>query len=246
MNDSSEGRWLDYLVERLIHAAQEWNEWRESGHIYHDYKLFKKTFFIACFSEHGDLLSQWRAYADDGRGVSAGFSFDDLAVPTGLTFTNVFHRRPLGCTIDRVVYEEKEQSESLRRVFRYIDHLVRSDFARHPYMYDALIGTGRDCLSYLSRLLKHPGFSEEREWRILYDGESDHKTIGLDGTALKNRLRGDTEIGYFELNFRSASQPIRDVLLGPKCTMSLGDAEQLLRNADYQGAKVRKSSIPYR
>lgn len=29
--------------------------------------------YICCFSENGDLLSQWRGYADDGRGISLGF-----------------------------------------------------------------------------------------------------------------------------------------------------------------------------
>ena len=30
--------------------------------------------YASCFSEDGDLLSQWRAYADNGTGVSIGFS----------------------------------------------------------------------------------------------------------------------------------------------------------------------------
>ena len=29
--------------------------------------------YILCFSGDGDLLSQWRAYADDGKGISIGF-----------------------------------------------------------------------------------------------------------------------------------------------------------------------------
>ena len=30
--------------------------------------------FITCFSEEGDLLSQWRGYANDGAGLSIGFN----------------------------------------------------------------------------------------------------------------------------------------------------------------------------
>lgn len=30
-------------------------------------------YYIVCFSEYKDKLSQWRGYADDGRGVSIGF-----------------------------------------------------------------------------------------------------------------------------------------------------------------------------
>jgi hypothetical protein len=29
--------------------------------------------FVACFSEAGDLLSQWRGYANDAQGISIGF-----------------------------------------------------------------------------------------------------------------------------------------------------------------------------
>lgn len=30
--------------------------------------------FLACFSESGDLLSQWRAYGNDGNGIAIGFN----------------------------------------------------------------------------------------------------------------------------------------------------------------------------
>lgn len=30
--------------------------------------------YITCFSRNGDLLSQWRAYGDDGKAVSIGFN----------------------------------------------------------------------------------------------------------------------------------------------------------------------------
>lgn len=34
--------------------------------------------FVICFSENGDLLSQWRGYADNGRGVTIGFDYNTL------------------------------------------------------------------------------------------------------------------------------------------------------------------------
>src|ERR1019366_7397755 len=38
---------------------------------------------VACFSEDGDVLSQWRAYADDGHGFAIGFDTTQLRVLTG-------------------------------------------------------------------------------------------------------------------------------------------------------------------
>jgi len=39
----------------------------------YSFRLGAPAAYIACFSEKGDLLSQWRAYADDGEGVAIGF-----------------------------------------------------------------------------------------------------------------------------------------------------------------------------
>jgi hypothetical protein len=243
MNDAFEGKWLDTIIERLIIPSQDWGQWFEAGHIFHDYQVFKKPFYIACFSEQGDLLSQWRAYANDGQGISIGFNFDNSSLPTGLTFTNVFHMSMLGCTVDRVIYEEDAQLEAVQRVFKYHDYIMRGDL--HPYVYDAAIDTGRDCLAYLARLLKHSGFREEREWRLIYDGESDRKGMGID-MVRKQRLRGEARINYFEFGFRAIGHTIREILLGPKCSMSSREAEQLLKGANHQDVEVKRSGVPYR
>src|SRR5262245_51308628 len=204
MNDALEGRWLEGIVERFIRLQQEWKEWREAGHVFSDYQIWKENFYISCFWEHGDLLSQWRAYADNGRGVCIGFNFADLPISTGLTFAQVFGINALGCTIDRVVYEEKAQEDSVRRIFRFVDYWMRTmpmETATDLYFYDAYVNTGRDCLAYAAKLLKHPGFSEEREWRIVYDGKSEQKALGI-AREIKYRNLVDTRIGYYELNLR--------------------------------------------
>ena len=35
-------------------------------------------YYVTCFSYQNDLLSQWRGYADDGRGAAIGFDLDVL------------------------------------------------------------------------------------------------------------------------------------------------------------------------
>lgn len=34
--------------------------------------------FISCFSKKGDLLGQWRSYADDGKGIAIGYNLEEL------------------------------------------------------------------------------------------------------------------------------------------------------------------------
>lgn len=45
--------------------------------------------YIACFSKEGDVLSQWRSYADDSRGVSIGFDLNKLIENSNLKLKEV-------------------------------------------------------------------------------------------------------------------------------------------------------------
>lgn len=73
-NDSMEGRMVNATVLRLAEKdgldADALRRLRES------LSFTERTLdgLGFCLSEDGDLLSQWRGYADDGRGVAIGFS----------------------------------------------------------------------------------------------------------------------------------------------------------------------------
>ena len=40
----------------------------------------QRSIYISCFSQNRDLLSQWRAYANDGKGVSIGFDLNKFLI----------------------------------------------------------------------------------------------------------------------------------------------------------------------
>src|SRR5436190_23248340 len=66
MNDAKERLWVTELSERVWHKRlSAGHGTNEAGHYFGDFKLDKSPVFIACFSENGDLLSQWRAYTGD-------------------------------------------------------------------------------------------------------------------------------------------------------------------------------------
>ena len=44
--------------------------------------------FVSCFSADGDVLSQWRAYADDGHGFAIGFAPAEFAILQGEAIPN--------------------------------------------------------------------------------------------------------------------------------------------------------------
>lgn len=75
MNDHREGRWLSsYVAEQFREQA-----WMMQLILEHS-KV--NPYYATCFSSDGDLLSQWRAYADGSRGVAIGFKPSELLTAT--------------------------------------------------------------------------------------------------------------------------------------------------------------------
>jgi hypothetical protein len=72
--------------------------------------------YITCFSRKGDLLSQWRAYGDDGRGVSIGFD-SKLLYKVDSRKNDIY--------VEDVLYDKEKQIEDI-----------------HLAVYDALIVFG--------------------------------------------------------------------------------------------------------
>lgn len=57
-----------------VEALKAWGIWYENG--VHSNFLMKT--FCVCFSESKDKLSQWRGYAQDGKGIAIGFDKEVL------------------------------------------------------------------------------------------------------------------------------------------------------------------------
>lgn len=51
----------------------------------------QRSVYISCFSKKPDLLSQWRAYADDGNGVSIGFDLDKIGKKDNLFYEEIIY-----------------------------------------------------------------------------------------------------------------------------------------------------------
>jgi hypothetical protein len=117
--------------------------------------------FLGCISEHDakedDLgrLSMWRAYGS-GAGVAL------VADPTPmLTVSDAMN----AWTYPVLYLDGQELSDMLERIVAaYQDH---ADYVK-TLTRDYLQGMVTEMLHTLAHCLKHPGFAEEREWRIVY------------------------------------------------------------------------------
>lgn len=78
-NDTNEGRHAVDMAQRLLPG-----DFKHRDAAIEQLKLVMNAVSALgfCLSVHGDLLSQWRGYADDARGVAVGFNRDALKQAT--------------------------------------------------------------------------------------------------------------------------------------------------------------------
>lgn len=156
--------------------------------------------YVACFCEDGDLLSQWRGYAD-GDGYALGYAVD------ALRRTVLLHNRPVPAVVEpppppplvRVGYGESARASMVA------DVVART--APHPTGHPGVhgfLGRGLVALPGLASV-KHPAFQEEREWRL----------VAVSDAAVETQFRPGR--GYL-VPFRSVELPadsLRRVVVGP-------------------------------
>jgi hypothetical protein len=104
-------------------------------------------YFIVCFTENGDQLSQWRAYANDGLGFAMGFR-SDAHWSTGFV-------RPV--LLERVIYVEAEQDALIEPILRGAVEAADDGGG------DRLLNDLWEVLA----IIKNPAFAEEKEWRLI-------------------------------------------------------------------------------
>lgn len=195
---------------------------------------------VACFSEDGDVLSQWRAYAADGMGFSIGFN------PTRL--------RALAdggsASLKRMIYGGSKEEGIILTYFADVaealaPHAASLDrFGWPSTRFDHWVQLRiSEFLHEFTLECKHPAFHEEREWRIM-------TTKG----PLLFRAGGGRLIPYKKLDMTSVDadtlMPIEEIVIGPRAHPK--ESERALTYiADslgygHSGIRFRKSIAPYR
>lgn len=252
MNDSKERIWLSEVFERVLKGRRESGlSSEEAAHYLYDFKLNNSPLFITCFSEDGDILSQWRAYADDGRGVSIGFRTDELRFPVHSRFIDEFMEEQQ-VAIAKCMYDRNGQEKMIADIVEYFDKLfkdLRQNHERYSaYAYDAFLDTATWCLRNMSCVTKHPGFSEEREWRAVYWPHSSAENVFFTASigSKMQRIREGLEISYHEWLMDNRDRLIAKVVLGPKSTLTDVEVTEELTRQGFRDFIIRRSDIPYR
>lgn len=129
--------------------------------------------FAACFCESGDLLSQWRGYAGGVGGFAVGFSRDALVrhsyVRTADDQWAMFPRAEL----KPVMYGDDAGQAAADGFIRLLQNPASQPGLMQASINDPDMGFWI-MLQYVVReiaVIKHRGFSDEKEWRLFWSGD---------------------------------------------------------------------------
>ncbi|AIQ75891.1 DUF2971 domain-containing protein [Paenibacillus sp. FSL P2-0536] len=255
MNDTQEYKWLLNILPEVMN---EYINQIDNDEIREKYRYFYievcdqifENFYkgmedehpyIACFSKEGDVLSQWRSYADDSRGVSIGFDLNKLIENSNLK-------------LKEVSYSVDEQKSLLIDILKKngLDDPDTIQFKRMKHMAEAAMILLENILSE-SIGCKNPAFREEREVRLIYsydpyrNGDDWNKKVTISDLQFRN----DREkiISYFTVNFSKLKEEIiKSIYIGSNSKLNDGDLKKFLIKCGYNEYRliVHSSSSTYR
>lgn len=198
----------------------------------------------ACLSKKGDVLSQWRSYANDGCGFAIGFK------------ANVIGQLPV--TSLSIEYDQVAQVDEVKR---FIEQLYKDETEAKNQRGQRFV---EEC-SHLAVALasfKNPAFVEEDEVRLIHlvgfrESNSSFRVVDLGGIAFgkqsppKNiefHLVRNTPVPHLDISLDAGdgSSPIAEIVIGPKNDSLPSAVSIYLETIDMPNVKVKKSLASYR
>jgi hypothetical protein len=241
LNDYKEIHWIKEKVSKKINEYTNKNNYDKFNNFNKLYEEQQPTVYIASFSQGDDLLSQWRAYANDGYGVAIGFN------------ANYFKDNNLIKT-SKVLYDEKKQEEEIDRILKpLLDLDKKTNFESREFedFCEKIINE----INNLSAKSKNELFMEEQEVRLIHNPiiTQDNLTKKF---IFKNHLSTmmfratcGNLIPYFELkfdNFNDDNEPIIEIIKGPKNKFINQEIKIFLANNGFYNVNIKSSKSSYR
>lgn len=200
--------------------------------------------FVVCFTEQGDLLSQWRGYTPHGQGVSIGFGIDHL----------LSRATDQQYEFGKCIYETHKQTALAEHAMRAVlSHAKQKGpvptSEAHPSQ--AYFPAFQECETTLLRiaaLMKHDAFEAEHEWRAVSKAVTEFR-----GQNVQYRAGRSTMVPYVHFFLKREGEPemgIEEAIHGPTPHQNLAVAALsnfLIRYSVFCGGRrVSASRVPYR
>lgn len=211
MNDSAEIIWLLEMVKDFVLKRGVYNSILEGWNLIENISrtLLQEMDcpYIFCLSKDKDVLSQWRSYANDGKGVAIGFNVDFIE-----TYYSLYGAE--------VIYDRERQYDILSR--NISDNILRNlNTAVKDGNRDEIYRKSKILVSYILQdaiICKNPAFQEKKEYR-LYCGY--RKKEEKDVSDIKFRVNDCSIIPFRELYFKNNEyRLIENIVVGPKSSIN--------------------------
>ena len=264
MNDLEEVRFAINEGCRLIAQSEEIRRALETEErhqtfqqgVLHCYNTFGEQHvldtYVFCLSEHAKddydgLLSMWRGYGGNGTGAAVVFDTSQLDVIQNSALM-----------LDRVHYATTTQRLEwiTKKIAQFVSVLATASVPDDKLHFAAHVLFER--LKLFALFTKHQGFSEEREWRVVYSTERDAQkrmahmcdyAVGPRGVELKLKFPVAPVEGVTGREL-SLAKMIDRIILGPTMsnTLAIAAFNRMLERLKqpHLKAKVRVSAIPFR
>ncbi|MDP4201734.1 MAG: DUF2971 domain-containing protein [Bacteroidota bacterium] len=251
MNDYLETVWINHIIDKSLQSIEQpkYKEFTEQFVIHYNANQSSVRPYIFCLSADGDMLSQWRGYADDGRGIAIGISTKQLNIEMKLPYTGVNSNLSTG--LFPCVYDEIAQGELVRKVLSQGIEIYNKNPQDPRNVGTSLIETAPR-LRMFSFVFKNPSFAEEMEWRIIHTPmilakENDFTYWGSNSEVFF-RNRGNDIVSYFKYDLKSIfnTDLIPEIILGPKSSIEQNDFRLYLQANNLCKTVVKYSKSTYR
>lgn len=185
-----------------------------------------REFYLACFCEKGDLLSQWRAYGSAKDRFCIGFATEDL--PGGMPYR-----------FNRVVYRRKDQESRIRQAINEALSVIGNDMPSQDFL-DQLADLLAEQLIAELVFFKDWSFRDEREWRAVYTFRpSDDIQFDTSGGF----MRPFVDLWVAPRSEGRRGLPVTEIVAST--SRSVRSVELLLGKHGYSDVPVRSSNVPY-
>jgi hypothetical protein len=247
LNDALEMQLADALIRECVENAQRnrsplVRELLRRSEVSGSPESAGQGYYVACFCKSRDLLSQWRAYANDGGGYAVGFSAHEMATEG--------HVR-----LRRVIYEPSVQrtmvEDCIRRACDAFERVADGKSVADLDKDHTLPSFAQLLASHLSEFLvafKHDAFAQEDEWRIVLPFARDAHSH-----FVRFREKSGMPVPYMALHPRTPRPglpllPIVEVVHGPTLHPGLTkkSLHLLLQANGYDHVEVGGSVAPLR
>lgn len=189
-----------------------------------------------CFSEEGDLLSQWRGYADDAKGISIGFSKEYFnRLNTYIVDDELFYIK-----LDKVSYDEEKINRIIEDKTPLHSISIKSTTSEISKILNCTLAVSSiECPFY-----KKASFSEEKEWRLaitdfLPSDIEKNKYLDVLKKANSNLfpleirdwnyiIKNETLVSYIEIYLNNIKDAVSKIIIGPKSKCTIEDIKQFL------------------